>query len=156
VPSNITIAGPIPTPTTEPMLASITGQVLSSKPVTIQLYDADNTIAATTTANPDGTFSIAVPGGTYTIAASAEGFLGAQGSVTVANGNAISKSSVSLTPGDIDNNGVIDDIDALTIRMNYNSATPSAADLNNDGIINVLDLGLLAGNYGRSGPLLWP
>lgn len=47
-------------------------------------------------------------------------------------------------------------MDALTIRMNYNQMTPSAADLNNDGVINVLDLGILAENYGRSGALPSP
>jgi len=156
LPSNITIAGIIPTSTTEPTLASITGQVLASKPVTIQLYSADNSIAATTTANPDGTFNITAPEGTYTIVALAEGFLSAQGSVTITNGNITSKSTISLIAGDIDNNGFVDQIDALTIRMNYNSATPTAADLNDDGVINVLDLGLFAENYGQSGPLLWP
>ena len=50
---------------------------------------------------------------------------------------------------------MIDQFDALTIGMNYNSATPSAADLNNDGVINVLDLELLADNYRATGPLTW-
>jgi len=50
---------------------------------------------------------------------------------------------------------VIDQFDALTIGMSYNSATPSEADLNNDGIINVLDLERLAGNYRKSAPQPW-
>ena len=156
LPSTITIAGITPTAKAMPALASVTGQVLASKSVTIRLYNPDNSIAASSTANPDGTFNLTVPGGSYTIAASAEGFLSAQGSVTPANGGIVSKPVVSLIAGDIDNNGVIDPMDALTIRMNYNSATPAAADLNNDGVINVLDLGILAGNYGKSGALLWP
>ena len=49
----------------------------------------------------------------------------------------------------------IDQLDALTIGINYNNTTPAAADLNNDGIINVLDLGILAENYGASGALAW-
>jgi hypothetical protein len=57
--------------------------------------------------------------------------------------------------GDIDGNNVIDQFDALTIGMNYNASTPTAADLNNDGVINVLDLELLAGNYRKTGPLSW-
>jgi hypothetical protein len=61
-----------------------------------------------------------------------------------------------LIAGDIDNNGVIDQMDVLTIGMNYNNATPAAADLNNDGVISVLDLEILAENYGKSGALLWP
>ncbi len=87
--------------------------------------------------------------------ASAEGFLSAQGSVTAVNGSVISMPSVSLIAGDIDNNGVINQLDVLTIRMNYDTVIPAAADLNNDGVINVLDLGILAENYGKSGALLW-
>lgn len=156
IPSNMTIAGIIPTPTAMPASTSITGQVIASKLVTIRLYNLDNSIAATGTANPDGTFYITVPGGTYTIVASAEGFLGAQGSVAPVNGSTISMPAVSLIAGDIDNNGVINQLDALTIRMNYDNATPTAADLNNDGVINVLDLGILAENFGKSGAQLWP
>jgi hypothetical protein len=63
--------------------------------------------------------------------------------------------TVTLRAGDIDNNNVINQLDALTIGMNYNLASPTAADLNNDGTINVLDLELLAGNYGQSGSLNW-
>lgn len=154
--STLTINGVTPTLTAMPTLASITGQVLASKLVTVRLYNPDNSIAATGVTNPDGTFNFTVPGGTYVITASAEGFLNAQGSVVLANGTINSKSVISLIAGDVDGNGVVDQMDALTIRMNYNNATPSAADLNNDGVINVLDLGILAENYGKSGALVWP
>lgn len=155
VPATITIAGVISTPTAVPASASVSGKVIASKLVTIRLFNPDNSIATTGTTNPDGTFNITIPGGTYVITASAEGFLGAQGSVAIANGSNSSMSTVNLIPGDVDNNGIIDQLDALTIRMNYNNSTPTSADLNNDGIINVLDLGILAENYGKSGALLW-
>jgi putative hemolysin len=156
LPSTMTIAGITPTVANMPTFASITGQVLASKLVTIRLYNPDNSIAATGTANPDGTFNITIPGGTYTIVASAEGFLGAQGSLTPVNGSIISMPAVRLIAGDLDNNGVINQLDALTIGMNYENATPAAADLNNDSVINVLDLGILAENFGKSGALPWP
>jgi hypothetical protein len=38
----------------------------------------------------------------------------------------------------------IDEYEALTSAMNYNTSFPAAADLNNDGIINILDSELLA------------
>lgn len=155
MPSNLTITEIAPTPTAIPASVSVTGQVLADKLVTILLYSLDNSIVATGTANPDGSFNITVPEGTYTIMASAEGFLSAQGSVTAVNGSVISMPSVSLIAGDIDNNGVINQLDVLTIRMNYDTVIPAAADLNNDGVINVLDLGILAENYGKSGALLW-
>jgi len=154
IPTTLTING-FATPTTVPASATLTGQVFASKLVTIRLYNPDNSIAASTTANPDGTFSITAPGGTYTVIATADGFLSAQGSVTLVNGNISSKTVVSLIAGDIDGNSIINQLDALTIGMNYNNTTPAAADLNNDGIINVLDLGILAGNYGASGALAW-
>jgi hypothetical protein len=62
---------------------------------------------------------------------------------------------ITLLAGDIDNNNVIDQFDALTIGMNYNLASPAAADLNDDGIVNVLDLELLARSYRKTGPSLW-
>ncbi len=64
-------------------------------------------------------------------------------------------SVVALLAGDVDNNGVIDQFDAMTIGMSYNTAIPPSADLNNDGTINVLDLELLAQNYRKSGAIAW-
>jgi hypothetical protein len=64
--------------------------------------------------------------------------------------------SFSLSAGDIDGNGVIDQFDAMTIGMNYNLPAPAAADLNCDANIDVLDLELLAGHYRQVGPVVWP
>jgi len=119
----------------------------------VSLYDASHTLVTAVTANPDGTFSLTAPDGTYTVIATASGFLSAQGAVTVTGGSM--KPTITLLAGDIDGNNVIDQFDALTIGMNYNTASPSAADLNNDGVINVLDLEVLAGNYRATGPLAW-
>ncbi len=143
-----------PTPTALPD-GSLTGQVLAGKPVTVSLYGAGNTLVTSVTANNDGTFSLTAPAGTYNIVATASGFLSAQGSATIIGGSTNTKPTITLLAGDIDGNNVIDQFDALTIGMNYNAATPSAADLNNDGVINVLDLELLADNYRNTGPLAW-
>jgi hypothetical protein len=106
-------------------------------------------------ANSDGTFSLTVLAGTYTVVATASGFLNAQGPAVLIAGQTTTKATISLIAGDIDGNGVIDQFDAMTIGMNYNTATPDAADLNADGVINVLDLEILAGNYRASGALDW-
>ena len=127
----------------------------AGKPVTVTLYNADDTVAASVVANTDGTFSLTAPAGTYTAVATADGFLSAEGSVTITAGEVSTKPAITLLAGDIVNNNVIDQFDALTIGMSYNTATPAAADLNNDGIINVLDLELLARNYRATGPLAW-
>jgi len=122
--------------------------------VTVSLYDATNTLVTSVNANVDGTFSITAPAGTYSIRATASGFLSAEGSVTVSAGST-SMPTITLLAGDIDGNNAIDQFDALTIGMSYNTNIPAAADLNNDGTINVLDLELLAKNYRKTGPLPW-
>src|SRR5258706_3673986 len=134
---------------------SLTGQVNASKPVTVSLYNTDSSLAATVNANSDGTFTLQPPAGTYVFVATASGFLSAQASVTITDGSASTMPTISLLAGDIDNNNVIDQLDAMTIGMNYNAATPTAADLNNDNVINVLDLELLARNYRATGPTAW-
>lgn len=143
-----------PTPT-QPVSAILMGQVIASKPVTVQLFDVTNALVVSQTANADGTFNIPMTGGAYTIIASAQGFLNAQGFITLTNGVTTTMQTISLPAGDIDGNSVIDQFDALTIGMNYNGSFPTAADLNNDGVINVLDLELLAANYRLSGALVW-
>jgi len=137
-------------------IGALAGDVTASKPVTVNVYNADSSLAGTVAANPDGTFTLALAPGTYTAIASAEGFLDAQGAPVITSGNTTTLSTISLLAGDIDNNDVIDQFDALTIGMGYNTGVPAAADLNNDGTINVLDLELLAANYNQSGSLVWP
>ena len=149
-------ATPSFTPTATPQPAgSLTGQVIASKPVTVSLYDATDTLVASVPANLDGTFNLTAPAGTYTVVATADGFLSAAGSATISSGGSSAMPIVTLIAGDIDGNDVIDEFDALTIGMNYNAAAPAAADLNNDGVINVLDLEILAANYRLTGPILW-
>jgi len=146
---------PTPSATPLPTTGTISGQVLAGKPVTVVLFSEDHSVANSVTANTDGTFSMTAPAGTYTVSAIVSGFLSAEGSITLTNGSTVALPTVTLLAGDIDNNNVIDQFDALTIGMNYNAAAPAAADLNADGIINVLDLELLARNYRATGPLAW-
>jgi carboxypeptidase family protein/dockerin type I repeat protein len=113
-------------------------------------------LIATAQTQPDGSFYFEVSPGNYTVTASAAGFLQAQANVASLNaGITRILPTITLLAGDIDGNNIIDQFDALTIGMNYNGSTPSAADLNNDGIINVLDLELLAENYRDTGPTVW-
>jgi len=151
-----------PTFTSTPVVTStplpngtVTGQVLAGKPVTVSLYDGTNTLVVAISANSDGTFNLTAPAGIYTIRAAASGFLSAQGSVAISPASNTSMPTVTLLAGDIDGNNVIDQFDALTIGMSYNTNTPAAADLNNDNTINVLDLELLAMNYRATGPSAW-
>lgn len=145
----------MPTSTPDMATGTITGRVLAGKPVTLDLFTQDNGVVTSVAANAHGTFSLTAPAGTYNIVAHASGFLSAMGPITVAGGSTSVKPMINLLAGDIDNNFMIDQLDAMTIGMNYNRPDPSAADLNNDGIINVLDLELLAGNYRNTGPVPW-
>jgi ABC-type nitrate/sulfonate/bicarbonate transport system substrate-binding protein len=129
--------------------------VVAGKPVAVGLYDAGGILVASMVADGDGTFSLTAPAGTYTIFAVSSGFLSALGAVTLVAGDTTTQPNITLLAGDIDNNNVIDQFDAITIGINYNSSTPDSADLNNDGVINVLDLELLAQNYRETGPLTW-
>jgi hypothetical protein len=133
----------------------LSGQVFSAKPVTVELYGLDGSLLGSATIDPNVTFTLTAPGGTYKVVAFSSGFLNAQASVTITNGATTTLTAVTLPAGDIDGNNVIDQFDALTIGMNYNTAQPSAADLNNDGNINVLDLEQLAKNYRKTGPVIW-
>jgi hypothetical protein len=138
-----------------PVDGTLTGQVLAGKAVTVGLYDATDTLVTSIPANVDGTFSLTAPAGTYTVVATASGFLSAEGPATITAEETATKAVVTLLAGDIDGNDVIDQFDAMTIGMSYNGADPAAADLNNDGVINVLDLELLAANYRATGPIAW-
>ena len=133
----------------------MTGKVIAGKTATVGLYDQGGTLVTSVAANADGSFLLTAPAGTYTLVAVASGFLSAQGPVTLIGGSTITQATVALPAGDIDNNNVIDQFDAMTIGMSYNTSTPPAADLNNDGTINVLDLELLAQNYRMTGPVAW-
>ncbi len=134
---------------------TLTGQVIADKPVTISLYNLDDTLALSVAAELDGTFTLTAPAGSYNVVAEASGYLSARGATSIADGQASTMALISLIPGDIDGNGVVDQFDAMTIGMSYNTAVPDAADLNGDGIINVLDLEIVAANYNAVGPTAW-
>ena len=144
--------GASPTPLPD---GTVTGKVIVSKPATVGLYDLGGALVASVPTGSDGSFLLTAPSGTYTLVAVASGFLSAQGNVSLIDGSTITQPTIIFPAGDIDNNNVIDQFDAMTIGMSYNMSTPAAADLNNDGIINVLDLELLAQNYRKTGPIPW-
>ena len=134
--------------------SALTGQVSANKPVTINLYDTNNALIASGFVNSDGLFSLFVPAGTYTAVAEANGFLKSQYLVTLIEGDSGINLNINLLAGDIDQNNVIDQFDAMTIGMSYNTSSLAAADLNGDGIVNILDLVLLAENYRATSSLV--
>ena len=81
---------------------TLNGQVLAGKAVTVKLYDNTDTLVATVPANPDGTFSLTAPAGTYAVVATAPGFLSAAGSATITSAGTTTLPNVTLLAGDID------------------------------------------------------
>jgi len=147
---------PVPAPEAYTVSSPVlTGQVFASKPVTVGLYNPDNLLIDSTSTDANGNFKLTAPAGNYTIVATANGFLSAQGPAILGGEEANAKPAISLLAGDLDGNGVIDQYDAMTIGMSYNTASPDTADLNNDGIINILDLQFLAENFRKAGALIW-
>ncbi|MCC6300597.1 MAG: peptidoglycan DD-metalloendopeptidase family protein [Anaerolineales bacterium] len=143
-----------PTATSSP-LAVLTGQLFASKVVTVRVYDLNQNFIASVNVNPDGTFRFDLPPGTYTLVATANGFLRIEGTVALAAGETRAMPLVSLLAGDIDDDGSIDQFDAMTIGFSYGTIEPPGADLNSDGVINVFDLELLAKNFRKTGPVPW-
>ncbi|MBT6060103.1 MAG: peptidoglycan DD-metalloendopeptidase family protein [Anaerolineae bacterium] len=136
-------------------MPQLNGQVTASKATTVSLYDAENSLITSATVQADDTFTLFAPVGIYLIIAEANGFLDAQGNISISSESTDALKEIILLAGDIDDNNVIDQLDALGIAMNYNTTSPEAADLNGDGIINLLDLEILAQNYRFSGVLVW-
>ncbi|MFZ5910946.1 MAG: choice-of-anchor Q domain-containing protein, partial [Chloroflexota bacterium] len=95
---------PTPSPSPTPAEPVLAGQVLASKAVTVSLYNADNSVAAVANVNGDGIFSLTAPPGTYTVVATASGFLSAQGQAVLAEGETSIKLPISLLAGDVDGN----------------------------------------------------
>jgi hypothetical protein len=131
----------------------VSGVVVAGKPVTVSILSGDSLIQ-TVSADVNGAFRLSVPPGSYTIVASAPGFLNVQGTVTVTASGA-TMPNTELTPGDLDGDNQINQLDLLTIGINYGKSSPLAADLNNDGVINVLDLQIISKNFPQSVPTGW-
>lgn len=145
-----------PTPTEgQTSYGILNGIVTASKPVIVTVKGENDTVANEINANPDGSFSMTLEAGIYTIFASAEGCLSAQSTVTVTADQTISLPPVTLLAGDVNGDGQIDPLDVISIGANYGKSTPTQADLNGDGEIDVLDLYLLAQNYRLNGPIDW-
>ena len=138
----------------------INGKAVGTKAVSVTLYDAENN-EIIVSVDAEGVFSESVPAGTYFIKAESLGHLNAENaSVVVVSGEVTDMVGVTLLAGDIAGDAgnpdeKIDQLDAMSIGMNYNLATPAIADLNGDGIVNVLDLELIADNYQAAGALPW-
>ena len=142
-------------------VGTVNGKVIANKAVTVTLSDVTGAVFATMPVDANGAFSMNALAGTYILTAEASGYLNAENTaVVVVAGTVTDMQAVTLLAGDIagdegNPDGKIDQLDAMSIGMNYNGTTPEIADLNADGIINILDLELVATNYGETAPQAW-
>ena len=156
-PLNITISAPSTEATISGNLLPFNSVLSGSKTIYINLTDGGTVdLDDSVDMRAGGNFSFTVAPGTYTIEASAPGYLRAvKTSLVVVAGDVVVMENLNLLAGDINADDDIDILDVATIGANYNLTTPTAADLNGSGRINLLDLQLMALNYGISGPSAW-
>ncbi len=98
---------------------------------------------------PDGSFSLLAPPGTYTATAGYPGYLASRRQVTVTGGGAVVP-PVQLLGGDADRSGKVDIFDLVLIAGHYDEDVPPAdarADINADGRISIFDLTIVGANY---------
>ncbi|MCL0095580.1 carboxypeptidase regulatory-like domain-containing protein [Dehalococcoidia bacterium] len=103
-----------------------------------------------TITNPDGSFSITVAPGTYTVTASMPGYLEATKlNVAIGAGEAKDLGAVTLLGGDASGDGAINPADLTQIAAHLNTSDVTS-DINADGIVDILDLVLVGSNFGRT------
>lgn len=114
-----------------------------------------NAVSAVLDASGGFVFLTSLPG-IYLIDVSLPGYLPVRASLTLAEGEGLVLSPVSLQVGDTNRDGLVDVSDAALIAANFNGpAVTIEADLNRDGVIDIRDLTLLGSRYGLAGPLNW-
>lgn len=133
----------LPTPTAKTV-------TLTFKPSIGQAFTVTRTVGATSAFSLSG-----VPAGTYTVNASAVGFL-AKNAAVVVSGAATDAGTLTLRAGDVNGDNFADITDLLALIAHYNTSRPDAnyleaADFNADGNNDVTDLLLLIGNYNAVG-----
>jgi len=145
----------------QPILAHITGQVLAplradSSGIVIILTLPDGTALQTTT-DSSGSFSFPnLQPGTYRVDAGTAGFLTAQATLNLSEGQVLTLSPATLVAGDTNFDNIIDLTDAALIAANFDTQSNLAgADLNRDGVIDILDLTAIGAFFGLSGPVNW-
>ena len=120
---------------------------------------------AATDVAQDGGFGFGgVVAGTYTLAASADGYLSAERTdIGIETGEVVNLPDVELRAGLVNGDNVVDiaDINAimdsfgLTVN-NRRDAQDRVVDINGDGVVNIYDMTAAASNFGKTSPQPWP
>jgi hypothetical protein len=94
--------------------------------------------------------------GEQSVKADADGYLSAFCANAQINWTTTVLKEVTLIPGDVNGDDVIDIVDATAIGLAFGqTTTDKTVDLNRDGTVDVYDLILLSRNFGTEGPSDW-
>jgi len=157
--STTTTATPTASATKPPSSGSIAGTVL--------LEGRTSNAGAAVSASPgnvsvitavDGTFTLSglTPGQTYSLTASAKGYLSAARTGVAARSGVVTVPSVTLHAGDANGDGLINIVDISAIASDF-GGPPSTGTTNLDGgaTVDIVDVSLASTNYGLAGPTSW-
>ena len=118
--------------------------------------DADSCVSG-----QDGSCSIPVASGTYSITVEMASYLDSVwDSISVGEGESVTLPSVVLLGGDVNDDCVVNiqDLAFMGYRFNACEGDPLydlRGDINDDGCINILDLAMAGGNFNRACPVPW-
>jgi len=165
---------PTPTPTASATTTAATPTATATKPPssgsiagTVLLEGRTSNAGAAVSASPgnvsvitavDGTFTLSglTPGQTYSLTASAKGYLSAARTGVAARSGVVTVPSVTLHAGDANGDGLINIVDISAIASDF-GGPPSTGTTNLDGgaTVNIVDVSLASTNYGLAGPTSW-
>ncbi len=148
---------PYPPPSTPSQTGTVTGKIMLQGRMTYEGVGVTVGELAPATTEPDGAYTILdVPPGQHTIRATREGYLSAEGNVTIAaEGEAEVLPAVVLPAGDLNGDDTIDLFDLVLISSTFGAQDTAGlrADLNGDGTVDLFDLVLVGNNLYQTGPV---
>lgn len=121
--------------------------------VVVEAVNAKGQVAGSGVVTADGTYTIEVPKGTYTVRVVVPGHISESSSVTVDGNESVNFGP--LTAGDVNQDGHVNLVDLqLAAKVfgavkgsSWPNAKTSAADLNRDNSIDLLDISYIINNY---------
>jgi hypothetical protein len=134
---------------------TLSGAVNGAQGLDFTFDNAGADFTYTTTLNPNGSYAIPLPPGTYNIGINGSRWLRTTLTGITVNG-VVSGLDATLLPGDLNGDNVINLADFSLFAAAYGSDPTSPnwnpnADLNCDGSVDISDFALLAQNYGLTG-----
>jgi hypothetical protein len=125
--------------------------------IDVRILDISGAVAATTTTDATGTFSVTLPPGYYTVEADTAGYVGATtfSEIVVVLGSSIDVGTVELLAGDVNGDAAVDLLDVTQFAADYNQPSTNAVDFDRNAATDLRDFAALVTNIDVVGPLDW-